>query len=197
MWHADKPRFQHELAIRMARLIHSCPSVNVALEFLSVFFETLEREWEGIDRLRMDKYYSLLSITHNEALVLLQKHAWETGPWCFALGYSRGDSGEEGRGGEGGSGTTSVLFSMFLLLAGAALRLSAPIFSRSSHFIACLGPAELVHEYGAMLTLRLTPPPDEPVQCPLAIQLHLASELLSAIWLCDPAVYIAAPAVGG
>ena len=79
MWHADKAPFQHELATKMAQLIHSCSSVEISLVYLSVFMETLSREWEGIDRLRTDKFYALLGIMLAEALKLLEQHKWDQG----------------------------------------------------------------------------------------------------------------------
>lgn len=42
-----------------------------ALLFMRTFFETLAREWHSIDRLRLDKFYMVQSVTSGVALLLL------------------------------------------------------------------------------------------------------------------------------
>ena len=37
-------------------------SISVALEFIDTFFTTMAREWHGIDRLRLDKFYMVCSM---------------------------------------------------------------------------------------------------------------------------------------
>jgi hypothetical protein len=37
---------------------------------------TMQREWPGIDRYRLDKFYNLVRCVQNEAFSLLQKNGW-------------------------------------------------------------------------------------------------------------------------
>lgn len=69
-WHSDKPLVQQELAERIAGLQHSFKTPAIGYRFLSVFYEMLIREWHGIDRLRLDKYYNLLRQQMRQSLVV-------------------------------------------------------------------------------------------------------------------------------
>lgn len=46
---------QEELATNLAQLIHSCASVQSALDFVAAFYSTMIREWPLLDRIRLDK----------------------------------------------------------------------------------------------------------------------------------------------
>ena len=48
--------WQEELADVLGGLIHCFSRVEVAMRFISAFFQTQVREWYGIDRLRLDKF---------------------------------------------------------------------------------------------------------------------------------------------
>lgn len=75
VWMADKPKYQNELSDNLAYLATtlSCEFPEVpegkepdledfpaALRFIRAFWETMCREWRGIDRLRLNKYYYLM-----------------------------------------------------------------------------------------------------------------------------------------
>lgn len=79
MWMADKPKYQQELAERLASMARVLSSEMPAaaeeeseepedmttimppcLLFVRSFWETMCREWRGIDRLRLNKYYALM-----------------------------------------------------------------------------------------------------------------------------------------
>lgn len=51
-WMSDKPLVQQALATDLAEIILSIPSAQGALDFLRGFWETIVREWKGIDQLR-------------------------------------------------------------------------------------------------------------------------------------------------
>ena len=51
MWLADKPPFQQELAVRLAQLTHTLRGEN-GLRFMRIFWETMRREWNGVDHYR-------------------------------------------------------------------------------------------------------------------------------------------------
>ena len=63
VWMSDKVPIQNELADTLAKLIHSCKD-KVAIQYFCGFTTTMEREWHGIDRLRMDKFYTLVRHHH-------------------------------------------------------------------------------------------------------------------------------------
>merc|ERR1712110_1039293 len=60
MWMSDKPAVQQELATEIASLTLRFPSPASAFQFLRCFLITMNREWHGIDNLRLNKFYSLI-----------------------------------------------------------------------------------------------------------------------------------------
>lgn len=61
MWMSDKMLVQQELATRIGELSLQFKSTSDTLLFLDCFCETMLREWQGLDRLRLDKFYMLIS----------------------------------------------------------------------------------------------------------------------------------------
>lgn len=76
MWHSDKPLVQEELAENIASLVYVFRLPERALEFVSAFFTTMAREWVGIDRLRLDKFYMLIRKVVCHSFQLLQQNDW-------------------------------------------------------------------------------------------------------------------------
>lgn len=59
-WMSDKVLIQQELARKLANFIKVCDNDTTSLLYIECFFECMEREWSGIDYLRMDKFLSLV-----------------------------------------------------------------------------------------------------------------------------------------
>merc|ERR1740139_1702997 len=78
MWHADKPKVQNELAERLGSLVHAVPGSKATL-FAKTFFAMMMREWPNIDRLRLNKYYTLLKCMLKNSLRQLQLAGWPAG----------------------------------------------------------------------------------------------------------------------
>ncbi|XP_071807033.1 uncharacterized protein [Asterias amurensis] len=77
MWMCDKPLVQEELADKIADLIHSFSTPLGAINFFDAFLLTMKREWLGIDRLRMDKFFMFIRRCFRQALVVLRNNNWE------------------------------------------------------------------------------------------------------------------------
>ncbi|KAI0318993.1 ribosomal RNA processing protein [Amylostereum chailletii] len=75
-WMSDKPLVQQALATELAELLLSIEPTTSSLDFLEGFWECLVREWSGIDRLRIDKYYMLIRRYVNASFRLLKKENW-------------------------------------------------------------------------------------------------------------------------
>lgn len=80
---SDKPLVQQRLAQDLADLLllinpagGPAARLDAALAFLDGFWTALVREWGGIDRLRIDKYYLLIRRYVNATFRLLQREAW-------------------------------------------------------------------------------------------------------------------------
>lgn len=85
---SDKPLVQQRLASDLSSLILSIDPVTdiskpgmsskttAGLDFVAGFWEALVREWAGIDRLRMDKYYMLIRRWQNATFRLLARENW-------------------------------------------------------------------------------------------------------------------------
>lgn len=46
-----------ELANIISQLIHVVNSLEAQYLFIQTFWQTMNREWQGIDKLQLDKYY--------------------------------------------------------------------------------------------------------------------------------------------
>ncbi|GLT93628.1 hypothetical protein SLE2022_114110 [Rubroshorea leprosula] len=76
VWHADKLPAQTEL---IEKLSSTLPSLDppLSLEYFSVFLITMRREWTGIDRLRLDKFYLLIRRFLHCFFLMLKKWLWD------------------------------------------------------------------------------------------------------------------------
>ncbi|MBN3283101.1 RRP1B protein, partial [Polyodon spathula] len=77
MWMQDKPLLQEELATVISRLIHSLQKTDAQYLFLETFLQTMNREWNGIDRLRLDKFYKLIRMVLRQFFELLKRESWD------------------------------------------------------------------------------------------------------------------------
>ncbi|KAG8367722.1 hypothetical protein BUALT_Bualt16G0102500 [Buddleja alternifolia] len=76
LWHADKTPNQVALIDRYTSLFLSLkPSLQ--LEFFRGFLVTLRREWPGIDRLRLDKFYLLIRRFVKALFAVFRLRKWE------------------------------------------------------------------------------------------------------------------------
>lgn len=78
MWFSDKPLVQEQLADTLSQLLHAC-SEESGILFFKCFMITIGREWDGIDLLRIDKFYMLVKKFFHEVLELLCQINWEDG----------------------------------------------------------------------------------------------------------------------
>ncbi|XP_017562108.2 ribosomal RNA processing protein 1 homolog B-like isoform X1 [Pygocentrus nattereri] len=78
LWMQDKPLLQEELSQRISGLIHCFHTADHQLLYFETFLQTLKREWNGIDRLRMDKFYQLVRFVFRKAFEVLKRRAWDT-----------------------------------------------------------------------------------------------------------------------
>ncbi|WWC92815.1 uncharacterized protein L201_007774 [Kwoniella dendrophila CBS 6074] len=84
-WMSDKPLVQQALAADLAELLlqikprSAAPSdrFEASIAFLEGFWDSIVREWAGIDKLRMDKYYLLMRKYVNATFRLLARERWE------------------------------------------------------------------------------------------------------------------------
>ncbi|CAM6042295.1 unnamed protein product [Sphagnum compactum] len=76
VWHADKAPVQADLIDRLAGVLENL-DLKLSVEFFKVFLSTMRREWGGIDRLRLDKFYLLLRQVLVRVFAVLRKHEWE------------------------------------------------------------------------------------------------------------------------
>ncbi|XP_059542615.1 ribosomal RNA processing protein 1 homolog A isoform X1 [Myotis daubentonii] len=77
MWMQDKPLLQEELGRTISQLVHAFQTTEAQHLFLQTFWQTMSREWTGIDRLRLDKFYMLMRMVLKESLTALKMRGWE------------------------------------------------------------------------------------------------------------------------
>ncbi|KAM4560704.1 ribosomal RNA processing protein 1 homolog B [Fundulus diaphanus] len=78
LWMQDKPLLQEELSNQISALIHSFHDIDKQLMYLESFLQTFKREWTGIDRLRMDKFYQLVRFIFRQTFDVLRRRRWES-----------------------------------------------------------------------------------------------------------------------
>ncbi|XP_061782272.1 uncharacterized protein [Nerophis lumbriciformis] len=78
LWMQDKPLLQEVLSNSVSSLIKSFHDVNGQFLYVESFFKTFKREWTGIDRLRMDKFFQLVRFMFRQTFEMLKKKTWES-----------------------------------------------------------------------------------------------------------------------
>jgi ribosomal RNA-processing protein 1 len=69
--------FDSELAEKISEFIHAFPVLEQAVIFARTFFKTMDREWPGIDKFRMNKFYYLVRCFQRESLIYMAKSNWD------------------------------------------------------------------------------------------------------------------------
>ncbi|XP_023378941.1 ribosomal RNA processing protein 1 homolog B [Pteropus vampyrus] len=77
MWVQDEPLLQEELARTISQLIHVVNTPEAQHLFVQTFWQTMNREWTGIDRLRLDKYCMLIRLDLRQCFEVLNRDGWE------------------------------------------------------------------------------------------------------------------------
>ncbi|XP_012586577.1 PREDICTED: ribosomal RNA processing protein 1 homolog B, partial [Condylura cristata] len=77
MWVQDEPLLQEELAVTISHLVHAVNNSEAQRLFLQTFWQTLNREWAGIDGPRLDKYHTLIRLVLRQSLEVLKRNSWE------------------------------------------------------------------------------------------------------------------------
>lgn len=77
LWMQDKPLVQEELSNQISTLIHSFHNIDGQFLYFESFLQTFKREWTGIDRLRMDKFFQLVRFMFRQTFELLKRTNWE------------------------------------------------------------------------------------------------------------------------
>ncbi|XP_073296558.1 uncharacterized protein [Primulina huaijiensis] len=91
IWHADKTPNQVALIDRLTSLFLSLEP-SFSLKFFRGFLLTLRREWSGIDRLRLDKFYLLIRRFVRALFELMKLRKWD----CELLGKYLGVLEDDG-----------------------------------------------------------------------------------------------------
>ncbi|XP_051258813.1 ribosomal RNA processing protein 1 homolog B isoform X2 [Dicentrarchus labrax] len=78
LWMQDKPLLQEELSKQISSLIHSFQDVDGQFLYMESFLQTFKREWTGIDRLRMDKFFQLVRFMFRQTFEMLKRKKWES-----------------------------------------------------------------------------------------------------------------------
>uniref|UniRef100_A0A670Z0X3 Ribosomal RNA processing 1B n=1 Tax=Pseudonaja textilis TaxID=8673 RepID=A0A670Z0X3_PSETE len=76
MWMQDKPLLQEELSNNISQLIHLIENMDTRHLFIQTFWQTVNREWNGIDRLRLDKFYMLIRMMLRQSFEVLKRNEW-------------------------------------------------------------------------------------------------------------------------
>ncbi|XP_076975137.1 ribosomal RNA processing protein 1 homolog B isoform X3 [Tamandua tetradactyla] len=77
MWVQDEPLLQEELANTISQLIHVVNNSEAQHLFIQTFWQTVNREWKGIDRLCLDKYHMLIRLVLRQSFEVLKQNGWE------------------------------------------------------------------------------------------------------------------------
>uniref|UniRef100_A0A4W5KAE2 Ribosomal RNA processing 1 n=1 Tax=Hucho hucho TaxID=62062 RepID=A0A4W5KAE2_9TELE len=78
LWMQDKPLLQEELSNQISGLMHIFQNDQSMFLFLETFLQTIKREWTGIDRLHMDKFFQLVRFVFRNTFEMMKRKEWET-----------------------------------------------------------------------------------------------------------------------
>lgn len=78
LWMQDKPLLQEELSNQISGLILHFHTFKGQLLYLDTFLSTVKREWTGIDRLRMDKFFQLVRFMFRQTFETLRRRGWDS-----------------------------------------------------------------------------------------------------------------------
>ncbi|OWK05815.1 hypothetical protein Celaphus_00012849 [Cervus elaphus hippelaphus] len=77
MWVQAEPLLQEELANTISQLIHVVNNSEAQHLFIQTFWQTVNREWPGIDGLRLDKFHMLIRLVLRQSFEVLKQNGWE------------------------------------------------------------------------------------------------------------------------
>ncbi|XP_045140553.1 ribosomal RNA processing protein 1 homolog B [Echinops telfairi] len=77
MWVQGEPLLQEELGNRISQLVHVVNNSEAQHLFLQTFWQTMNREWAGIDKLCLDKYCMLMRLVLRQSFEVLKQSGWE------------------------------------------------------------------------------------------------------------------------
>ncbi|CBY11822.1 unnamed protein product [Oikopleura dioica] len=86
MWHSDGLEVQEQLAERMAKIIFMLKNDKSKMNFIQGALEIINREWTGIDRLRMSKFMLLVRLLFRFSLETLANNGWPLGEVHWFIG---------------------------------------------------------------------------------------------------------------
>jgi len=78
MWMSDKALIQEELAKRLAGITMCFSDDAAAMNYIKAFYTTMTREWQGIDRLRLDKFYHLIAEFLGQGFLRVKRAGWQS-----------------------------------------------------------------------------------------------------------------------
>ncbi|KAH3763699.1 ribosomal RNA processing protein 1 [Pelomyxa schiedti] len=77
IWHADKVPYQQKLMRLLAQMTSLFNTTEQSMKFTLWFFRTIQTEWKGIDKWRIDKYMSIVRFMMEESLQVIGNHQWD------------------------------------------------------------------------------------------------------------------------
>ncbi|KAJ3434061.1 RIBOSOMAL RNA-PROCESSING [Anaeramoeba flamelloides] len=76
LWLSDKWEIQLELAERLAKLVHQLPNYEATLKYWTAFVKTMVREWNLLDKYRVNKFYALIRKSILQFLLLIKNEGY-------------------------------------------------------------------------------------------------------------------------
>lgn len=76
MWYSDSYPVQESLAETISDILYCFKDQNFGMMYVKTFFDEMGREWLGIDRLRLDKFYLLVKKMLFNTLEYVGKGGW-------------------------------------------------------------------------------------------------------------------------
>jgi len=109
-WHADGRATQLDVANKMGGMIHGL-SREVAMSYARAFAWTMRKEWSGIDKHRMDKYFLLSRRVTHHALRFAGERGWDC---AGELGEVMGEAVFGGGGKDGIASSEGIGYKLHL-----------------------------------------------------------------------------------
>lgn len=77
LWNADGPQASQQLSLRFSKLLYKVPKMCIGV-WMDAFWFSIQKEWNKLDKYRVEKFQLLIRLFLTETFILLQQNQWDT-----------------------------------------------------------------------------------------------------------------------
>ncbi|XP_053990915.1 uncharacterized protein LOC128883004 [Hylaeus volcanicus] len=77
LWNADGPQASQELSLTFSKLLYKVPKKSIGV-WMDAFWFTLQKEWNKLDKYRVEKFQLLIRLFLTETFLFLRQNQWDS-----------------------------------------------------------------------------------------------------------------------